>query len=92
MSEPNEKNIKWIIREIEKGSSVSEIARLWKASRPWVNELHRRYKETGEIPALGRPSRPASPPSEEIVDTVLNCDSGQETGQDGEPLGDTPNR
>ena len=39
MVELNDKKIKWIIREMEKGSTVSRIARIQQVSRQWSNEL-----------------------------------------------------
>jgi putative transposase len=71
MAKLNEKKVKWIIREMEKGEPVSRIASIQKVTRQWVNELYRRYRETGKIPVLGKPGRPASPPSEDVVDLVL---------------------
>jgi len=37
--ELNDKKIKWIIREMEKGSTVSRIARIQQVSRRWLNEF-----------------------------------------------------
>jgi hypothetical protein len=54
MAKLNEKKVKRIIQQMEKGEPVSRIASIQKVTRQWVNELHRRYKETGKIPALGK--------------------------------------
>jgi len=37
--ELNEKKTKWMIREMEKGSTVSRTARIQQVSRGWLNEL-----------------------------------------------------
>ena len=66
-----ERKVRWIIREMEKGEPVSRIASIQKVTRQWVNELYRRYKETGKIPIQGKPGKPASQPSEKVVDLVL---------------------
>jgi len=71
MTRLNERKVRWIIREMEKGEPVSRIASIQKVTRQWVNELYRRYKETGKIPVQGKPGRPASQPSEKVVDPVL---------------------
>jgi len=71
MAKLNERKVRWIIREMEKGEPVSRIASIQKVTRQWVNELYRRYKETGKIPVQGKPGRPASPPSKDVVDLVL---------------------
>jgi putative transposase len=71
MAKLDERKVKWILREMEKGTSVSRIAWAQKVSRQWVNALYRRYRETGRLPVPRKAGRRPTPPSEEDVDLVL---------------------
>ena len=65
----DEKAIKWIIREKEKGTPTKEIAEIEGITPRRVNQIYRQYKETGEVPKpkkLGRPKKELS--KEEIKD------------------------
>ena len=71
MAKLTEKQVRWIVREMEKGTAVSAIAWAQKVDRRWVNALYRRYKETGQMPVPRRPGPKSRPPSSEEVDLVL---------------------
>ncbi len=71
MAKLDEKKVRWIIREMEKGTPVSRIAWAQKVDRRWVRELHRRYRETGELPVPRRPGRKPSPVPAEDASLVL---------------------
>ena len=71
MAKLDEKKVRWIIREMEKGAPVSRIAWAQKVDRRWVNELYRRYKETGVLPFPRRPGPKPTPSPSEEVDLVL---------------------
>ncbi|HEC93314.1 MAG TPA: IS481 family transposase, partial [Candidatus Atribacteria bacterium] len=58
MRKLNQRKIRWIIREMEKGErSVYRIAKLQNVTPRWVRELYRRYTETGEYPYPNKPGR-----------------------------------
>ena len=46
----DEKTIKWIIREKEKGTPTITIAEIEGITRQRVNQIYKQYKDTGEIP------------------------------------------
>ena len=61
MRKLNQRKIRWIIREIEKGErSVYRIAKLQNVTPRWVRELYRRYRETGRYPYPDKPGRKPS--------------------------------
>ena len=64
MPKLNDQKIRWIIREIERGSTMSRVARIQDISRARVSQIYREYRETGRIPRLkkqGRPPKMISP-------------------------------
>ena len=61
MRKLNDRKVRWIIREIEKGSSMSRVARIQGVSRVRVWQLWREYMATGEIPRLRKPGRKPVP-------------------------------
>ena len=70
MAKLNEKKIRWIIRELEKGSSMSRVANIQDISKARVSQLYREYRLTGKIPELkkvGRKAKPISREDQEIV-------------------------
>ncbi|HEC80906.1 MAG TPA: helix-turn-helix domain-containing protein, partial [Thermoplasmatales archaeon] len=72
MRKLNQRKIRWIIREMEKGErSVYRIAKLQNVTSRWVRELYRRYTETGEYPYPDKPGRKPSPISDEERRIVL---------------------
>ncbi len=62
----DEKAIKWIIREKEKGTPAKEIAEIEGVTPRRVNQIYKQYKDTGEIPRLRKPRRPKKLTEEEI--------------------------
>jgi putative transposase len=52
MGKLNQRKIRWIIREMDRGKSSSSIALLQKVSQRRVQQLYKQYKDTGEIPVL----------------------------------------
>lgn len=72
MRKLNQRKIRWIIREMEKGErSVYRIAKLQNVTPRWVREIYRRYKETGEYPYPNKPGRKPSLISDEERRIVL---------------------
>ena len=66
----DEKTIKWIIREKEKGTPTRIIAEIEGITPRRVNQIYRQYKETGETPELRRPGRPKKNLSEEEIKAI----------------------
>ena len=54
----DEKAIRWIIREKERGTPIKQIAEIEGITRQRVNQIYKQYKETGEIPKIKKPGRP----------------------------------
>ncbi|RLD97148.1 MAG: IS481 family transposase [Aquificota bacterium] len=72
MRKLNQRKIRWIIREMEKGErSVYRIAKLQNVTPRWVREIYRRYKEIGEYPYPNKPGRKPSLISDEERRIVL---------------------
>ena len=57
MRKLNLRKIQWIIREIEKGRKITEIAQIQGISRVRVWQLYKQYLSKGEIPKLKKPGR-----------------------------------
>ena len=70
MHKLNNKKIRWIIREIEKGSSMSWIAQVQDVTRVRIWQLYNRYLSTGEIPKLIKPGKKSKPISEDDKNLV----------------------
>lgn len=72
MKKLNQKKVKWIIREMEKGErSVYMIAKLQGITPRWARELHKRWASTGEYPYPKKPGRKKSEISQEERGYVL---------------------
>jgi len=72
MKKPNQRKIKWILGEMERGElSVNKIARIQKITPRWARELYRRYKETSQYPYPRKPGKKPKPISEEDISRVL---------------------
>jgi putative transposase len=72
MRKLNQRKVRWIIREMEKGEmSVYSIAKLQGITPRWARELHKCYHETGKYPYPKRPGRPPRPISENDRTRVL---------------------
>ena len=57
MRKLNERKIRWIIREIEKGRRIKEVAEIQGITRVRVWQLYREYLSKGEIPELSKEER-----------------------------------
>jgi len=66
----DEKAIKWIIREKEKGTPTRTIAEIEGISTRRVNQIYKQYKETGKIPKLRKSGRPRKELSEEEIKSI----------------------
>ncbi|AIY89303.1 IS481 family transposase [Geoglobus acetivorans] len=66
----DEKAIKWIIREKEKGTPTKEIAEIENITPRRVNQIYKQYKDTGEIPKPKKPGRPKKELSEEEIEAI----------------------
>jgi transposase InsO family protein len=72
MRKLNQKKVKWIIREMDKGErSVYRIAKLMDITPQWAREINRVYHETGEYPFPQKPGRKNKPLSEEEKDLII---------------------
>ncbi len=71
MTKLNQQKILWIIREIEKGRSMSTIARIQGITRARVWQIWNEYLSTGEIPELKKPGRKRKEISDEEKKLVL---------------------
>jgi len=50
------RRIKWIIRQLEKGTSVKEISAVMRVTSRRIYQLKKQYEETGKIPELKQPT------------------------------------
>ena len=66
----DEKTIKWIIREKEKGTPTKEIAEIEGITPRRVNQIYRQYKETGEVPKPKKLGRPKKELSKEEIEAI----------------------
>jgi len=65
----DEKAIKWIIREKEKGTPTKLIAEIENVTPRRVSD-YKQYKDTGKIPRLKKPGRLRKELSEEEIKAV----------------------
>ncbi len=66
----DEKTIKWIIREKEKGTPTRIIAEIEGISTRRVNQIYKQYVETGDTPKLREPGRPKKELSIEEIKAI----------------------
>jgi len=71
MRKLNQRKIRWIIREIERGRGITEIARIQGVTRVRVWQLYREYLNKGEIPELKKPGRKRAEISREEREFVI---------------------
>jgi len=72
MKKLNQKKIRWIVREMEKGDrSAYRIARIMHISPRWVRELYRVHQETGQYLFPKKPGRKPQLISDEERDLIL---------------------
>ena len=69
----DEKTIKWIIREKEKGTPTKEIAEIEGITPRRVNQIYKQYRDTGEIPKPEKPGRPKKELSEEEIRAIKDA-------------------
>jgi putative transposase len=70
MGKLNQRKIRWILREMDRGKSSSSIAAVQKVSQRRVQQLYKQYKDTGEISILqkrGRKKRKLTTNEESII-------------------------
>ncbi len=64
------KKIRWIIRQLDKGTPVKEIAAVMRITPRRVYQLKKQYEQTGKIPELkqlGRKPKPIDEKTEQII-------------------------
>jgi len=62
MRKLNQKKIRWIVKEMEKGNrSVYRIAKIQQVTPRWIREIYNTYKKTGEYLYPQKPGRKTSP-------------------------------
>ena len=66
----DEKAIRWIIREKEKGTPSKIIVEIEKITPRRVNQIYKQYRETEEIPKLRKPGRPKKELTEEELEAI----------------------
>lgn len=72
MKKLNQKKVKWIVREMDKGErSVYRIAKTTGITPQWTREIHRIYHEAGEYPFPHKPGRKSRRVSNEEREFVL---------------------
>lgn len=74
MKKLNQRKIRWIIREMEKGErSVYRIAKTMDVTPRWVRELYHTYNETKQFPFPEKPGRRPRPVSNKEKEIVLKA-------------------
>ena len=73
MKKLNQKKVRWIVREMEKGDrSVYRIAKTMDITPRWVREIYRSHQRTGRYPYPTKPGRKPGSISDEERTIVLN--------------------
>ena len=67
------KKIRWIIRQLDKGTPVKEIAAVMRVTPRRIYQLKKQYEETGEIPELRQPGRKPKQIDRETEETILKA-------------------
>jgi len=58
MKKLNQKKVRWIVREMNKGDrSAYRIAKIMGVTPRWVREIYRVHQQTGQYPYPGKPGR-----------------------------------
>jgi hypothetical protein len=72
MKKLNQKKVRWIVREMEKGDrSVYRIAKIMDITPRWVREIHRVHQRTGQYLYPTKPGRKSIPISDEDRTLIL---------------------
>lgn len=58
--------VSWIIKQKENGAKNADVASSMKISTRWVQKLYSRYRNSENIPVLGKPGRPKRTITEEM--------------------------
>jgi len=73
MKKLNQRKIRWIVKEIDKGErSVYRIAKTMNITPQWTREIHRIYHKTGQYPYPTKPGRKPRAISDDERILVLN--------------------
>jgi putative transposase len=67
------KNIQWIICQLEREKHPDDIARFMRVSRRRIYQLKKQYKDSGLIPELKDPGRKKKPLDSEFERVILNA-------------------
>ena len=74
MKKLNQKKVRWIVREMDKGErSVYRIAKTMNITPQWTREIHRNYHETKKYPYPQKPGRKPRPVSIEERRMILDA-------------------
>ena len=73
MRKLNNRKVRWIVREIDQGRSMSSVARVQGVSRVRVWQLYRTYQQTGVVPVLQKCGRKQNVLSKSLVTMVLEA-------------------
>ena len=70
-SKLNERQIKWMIKELKKGKRTQEqISNIQDVTQGRISQLWNEYKQTGKIPKLKQAGRPKEPLSEKEKEAI----------------------
>jgi len=67
------KKIKWIIKQLDKGTPVKEIAAVMRVTSRRIYQIKKQYEETGQIPELKQAGRKPKPIPEETEKIILKA-------------------
>ncbi len=67
------KKIRWIVRQLNKGTPVKEIAAVMRVTPRRIYQIKKQYKETGEIPELKQPGRKPKQIDKETEQIILQA-------------------
>ena len=73
MRKLNQKKVKWIVREMERGKPSRLAAGVQKISQRRAQQLYKEYRDTGEIPVLRRCGRKKRELTKDEVDIILGA-------------------
>jgi len=65
------KKIRWIIRQLDRGTPVKEIAAVMRVTPRRIYQIKKQYEETGEIPELRQSGRTPKQIDREIEQIIL---------------------
>ena len=74
MKKLNQKKVRWIVREMEKGDrSVYRIAKIMEITPRWVREIYRVHQRTGQYLYPTKPGRKSIPISDEDRTLIISA-------------------